>query len=55
MLAMTSLTFMFVDVPEPVWKTSIGNCSSWSPFAIALGGSGDALGDLRVEQPERRR
>ena len=26
--AMTSLTFMLVDVPEPVWKTSIGNWSS---------------------------
>ncbi len=24
-LAMTSLAFMFVEVPEPVWKTSIGN------------------------------
>ncbi len=31
---MTSLTFMFVEVPEPVWKTSIGNWSSWSPAAI---------------------
>ena len=26
---MTSLAFMFDDVPEPVWKTSIGNCLSW--------------------------
>ena len=25
-VAMTSLAFMFVDVPEPVWNTSIGNC-----------------------------
>ena len=33
--AMTSLAFMFVDVPEPVWKTSIGNWSSWSPATIA--------------------
>ena len=24
-LAMTSFMFMFVDVPEPVWNTSIGN------------------------------
>ncbi len=30
---MTSLAFMFVDVPEPVWKTSIGNWSSNSPAA----------------------
>ena len=33
-LAMTSLAFMFEDVPEPVWKTSIGNWSSSSPSAI---------------------
>ncbi len=26
---------MFVDVPEPVWKTSIGNCSSRCPPSIA--------------------
>ena len=34
-VAMTSLAFMFDDVPEPVWKTSIGNWSSCSPAAIA--------------------
>ena len=33
--AMTSLAFMFDEVPEPVWKTSIGNWSSWSPRATA--------------------
>ena len=33
--AITSLAFMFEDVPEPVWKTSMGNCSSWSPFATS--------------------
>src|SRR3954463_14411772 len=32
--AITSFAFMFEDVPEPVWKTSIGNWSSSSPFAI---------------------
>ena len=32
-VAITSLAFMFVDVPEPVWKTSIGNWSSNSPAA----------------------
>ena len=32
---MTSLAFMFDEVPEPVWKTSIGNWSSWSPWAIS--------------------
>ena len=33
--AMTSFAFMFEDVPEPVWKTSIGNCSSCVPCAIS--------------------
>ena len=32
---MTSFAFMFELVPEPVWKTSIGNWSSCSPRAIA--------------------
>src|SRR5262245_56885605 len=31
---MTSFAFMFDEVPEPVWKTSIGNWSSSSPAAI---------------------
>jgi len=30
-LAITSLAFMFEEVPEPVWNTSTGNWSSWSP------------------------
>src|SRR5436190_2717083 len=29
--AITSLAFMLDDVPEPVWKTSIGNWLSWRP------------------------
>src|SRR5918994_6549731 len=33
-LAITSLAFMFEEVPEPVWKTSTGNWSSCSPSAI---------------------
>ena len=32
-VAITSFAFMFDEVPEPVWKTSIGNWSSSSPFA----------------------
>ncbi len=32
---MTSLAFMFEEVPEPVWKTSIGNWSSCSPLATS--------------------
>ena len=31
--ARTSFAFMFEEVPEPVWKTSIGNWSSSSPEA----------------------
>ena len=33
-VASTSFAFMFDDVPDPVWKTSIGNWSSSSPFAM---------------------
>ena len=36
--AMTSLAFMFDEVPEPVWKTSIGNWSSCSPLGDLVGG-----------------
>src|SRR5271163_4069265 len=32
---MTSLALVLVEVPEPVWTTSIGNCSSYSPAAIS--------------------
>ena len=34
--AMTSLVFMFEEVPEPVWNTSIGNWSSCLPSAISF-------------------
>ena len=30
-VASTSLVFMLEEVPEPVWNTSIGYWSSWSP------------------------
>src|SRR5262245_12104694 len=32
-VASTSFAFMFEEVPDPVWKTSIGNWSSSSPLA----------------------
>src|SRR5438105_1739113 len=32
---MTSLAFMLLEVPEPVWNTSTGNCSSCSPRATS--------------------
>ena len=28
---MTSLAFMLLLVPDPVWNTSIGKCASWRP------------------------
>ena len=34
-LAMTSLAFMFVEVPDPVWKTSSTNWSSSLPSATS--------------------
>ena len=33
--AITSLAFMLVEVPEPVWNTSIGNWSSCCPAATS--------------------
>ena len=48
-LASTSLTFMFVDVPDPVWKTSMGNCSSCSPASTAPRRGGDRLGHVVVD------
>ena len=49
---MTSLVFMFDDVPEPVWKTSIGNWSSCSPAATSSAACRDLRRELRVDQPE---
>ena len=51
-VAITSFAFMFDEVPEPVWKTSIGNWSSSSPARDAVAGGGDPLGLVGVEQPE---
>ena len=34
-VAITSLAFMFELVPEPVWYTSIGKCSSCAPEATS--------------------
>ena len=38
-VAMTSLAFMFDEVPDPVWKTSIGKCASWAPSATSSAAS----------------
>ncbi len=34
-VASTSLVFMFVEVPEPVWNVSMGNSASHSPFTTS--------------------
>ena len=41
---MTSLAFIFELVPEPVWNTSIGKCSSCSPAATVSAGTVPADG-----------
>ena len=51
-VAMTSLVFMLLDVPEPVWKTSIGKCSSQSPRATVAAASAIAPAISRVEHAE---
>ena len=51
-LAITSFAFMFEEVPEPVWKTSIGNWSSCSPLGDLVARGRDPLGDVGVEQPQ---
>ena len=45
-VASTSFMFMLRDVPEPVWKTSIGNWSSWSPAATSSAAAAIAVGDV---------
>ena len=54
-VAITSLAFMLLDVPEPVWNTSIGNCASCSPSATASAAATDRLRGALAEQAERRR
>ncbi len=36
---MTSFMFMFDDVPDPVWNTSIGKCASCLPMATSWAAS----------------
>ena len=47
--------FMFVEVPEPVWKTSIGNWSSCRPRATSDGRIVDGLGDVASATPAAAR
>ena len=50
--AITSLAFMLELVPEPVWKTSMGNASSWSAGGDLSGGGLDGPGRIGVEHAE---
>ena len=45
--AITSLAFMFDDVPDPVWKTSTGKWASQLPAATSGRGRGDGGGHVR--------
>ena len=49
-LAITSFAFMFEEVPEAVWKTSIGNWSLCSPSATESAAAAIRSAKLSVEQ-----
>ena len=49
---MTSLAFMFDDVPAPPWMTSTTNCSLSLPLMHVHAGLLDRLGALGVQEPE---
>src|SRR4051794_14641436 len=51
--ATTSLTFMFVDVPDPVWNTSMGKCSSCSPAATSSAACATAAARSPSSTPSR--
>ena len=51
-VAMTSLVFMLLDVPEPVWKTSMGKCCVPVAAATAAAASVIAPAMSRVEHAE---
>ena len=50
-LEMTSFAFVFVLVPEPVWKMSSGKCSSSLPFDDFLGRLHDERAPLASSKP----
>ena len=51
-LAITSFMFMFVEVPDPVWKTSTGNWSSHWPLRHLDGGVVDGDGHVLRQHAE---
>ena len=54
-LASTSLVFMFDDVPDPVWNTSIGNSRSQSPRATSSAAAAMASALAGSSRPRRAR
>ncbi len=51
---MTSFAFMFVLVPEPVWKTSMGKCASYLFAATSAAAASTAPDDIGLQQIELR-
>ena len=51
-VAITSLAFMLDEVPEPVWKTSIGNSASYLPAATAAAADSIASAVSAVEESQ---
>ena len=51
-LAMTSLAFMLVEVPEPVWKMSSTNSAVPLSIGDLLGGLDDGRGQFRFESAQ---
>ena len=51
-VAITSLAFMLDEVPEPVWKTSIGNWSSCRPAITSSAAATMAVDDVRGQYAE---
>ena len=51
-VAITSLAFMFDEVPEPVWNVSTGNCASCRPSATSLAAAAMASARSDSTTPE---
>ncbi len=52
-VAITSFAFMFDDVPDPVWNTSTGKCSSCAPPATSSAASAMAFATSDGSTPSR--
>src|SRR5882757_509226 len=52
-VAITSLAFMFEEVPEPVWNTSTGKCSSCCPSATSSAAAAITLAISALSVPSR--